>query len=100
MDFRCRAELPVPIAAAEGEASVFGEKSAETEIAGHANGGLHGVIRDHAGYDQSEMPRGAQAGFQIGADQGAVGPLGDDPFAGPWRGFGLEIVARLTGAVV
>ena len=64
--------------AVERSATVSGEISGKAKIAGHAGGGFHAVVRGQPADDDGRDPTLPEPRFEIGADEGAIHPLGND----------------------
>ncbi len=100
MNLSGRPELAVPVFSRKSEAGVLDKKGVEPEISRHAHGGFHGIVGDDACDDQQTLLCPAQPGFEIGAYECAVSPLGDYGLAGDRLHFRLELISRLAGTIM
>ncbi len=92
-------ELAIPIQPGKRVARIGSQIRLEAEISRHADGGFDRIIGDNAANHETFMTGGAQGTFKSGADEGAVGLLGDHGFARVWRGERLKFVTELLGTV-
>jgi len=100
VDFRGGPERAGPVYSCECEAPVLDQESMEAQVARHADGSFHGIVGDHPSDDDEGLLRGTEPSFEAGTNEGAIGPLGNDGFAGQGLHFGLELVSRLAGPIV
>ena len=100
MNFRSGPDRAIPVLSCKGKAPVFDQEGIETEVSRHASGAFDGIIGDDPGDDEYVLLRGTQPGFEVGANEGAIGLLGYDGFSGQRLRFGLELVSRLPRAIV
>src|SRR5471032_397678 len=84
----------------ECEAPIRDQIGFEAEVTGHANGRLNRIVGDHAGDNKARISALAQPLFQSCTNERIVRAFSDDRL--PWqRGdFRLEVVSRLTRAIV
>jgi hypothetical protein len=80
----------VPVGSGECEAAVSNEPSLKTQVTGHSNGCLDGIVRDDANYHQLVVASSAKPIFQISSYERTVGLFRDDRLAGHGRDFWLE----------
>jgi hypothetical protein len=90
VDFVGAAQGAGVVGAGKGEGGVSDEPGVEAEVAGHADGGFDGVIRDDAADDEAMRAGGPQGVFEASADEGAVDVFDDDGFAGEGAAQGLK----------
>lgn len=90
----------IPIGLSEGEACIFDQVDGEPEIARMTYGRFDGIVGDDSADGQRVDSLPAEHGIQIGSGKGAVVLLPDHKLSGKRLRLGLEVVKRLSRAIV
>ena len=92
-------ERSLTVAAAEGEARVFGECDAEPEGPAVPHGGFDGVVGDDAGDEEVADAAFVEQVLEPCAGESAAGVFRDDEFIRPGLEAAPEVVAGLSGPI-